>query len=439
MRYFSIIFLILFYITNAYGEGGRTCKDWLRGSSSIGDYGDRHTELISNGKVVSVCRQLSARGDIYSPQRYKFTGRFNSDGFPEYHVERQGCGINMLQVLASVEKDFERNIDALLGDFTDFNSINVCHLGPATLDLSPDLNFHFEFNILKPEEMLKQFSEIVSNLTSKLIEAANFITVLIAAPCDCTSSEPIYVSIPPEWLISGGLPGDVIRAALGVIGLPQRIYIGDSRYTCVKEEEWGSNHGGSYAANFFFTDDDSLSERQKHKHYIFIPEDNRRQVCLKRDGHARAVGCVNRLFTMVGPYRNELEDEDKVRIDNENARYYVENYGSSFIEPVIRLQYGDSSQLLKYKFHNGREEIRNNIPVCTEFGSDSERKRYCAIVPNYNKAEVCACEEELCGANIFLGCVARPSLEESNIALTVDYVVDHEEFLCIYSFSKEVR
>ena len=362
MNYAVTIFLLLFFISTE-GVGGKSCYDYLQGSTSIGSHGETHTELKDeDGKVISVCKQMGAGTGIYSPQRYKFKAYFDEDGQPKYSFLRQSCGIGIQALVASIIALGEAVVEIMLGSDFNIDAVNYCY-----------------FNS-------KEFYDptgIIYGVVSLALRSVGF-------NCDCI-----------EY-------GATIKTVC-------------VKYRCNYPEDWRNYRDGNAT---IFNDDDVYSNVVKSDHYIFKAGDRSRQVCLQQNNDQQ-VGCVTRLFPAVGPYKVNLIDEPKVIIEKQESRYYAENYESSFVEPVIKLKYDDRSQLLKYRFH-GEEEVNNSIPMCAEFGDG----RYCAIVPDNDNSKVCACKEkDNCSAGIFVGCVARPSLEESNIALVIDYVADNPSAL----------
>jgi len=75
---------------------------------------------------------------------------------------------------------------------------------------------------------------------------------------------------------------------------------------------------------------------------------------------------------------------------------------------------------LRYKY-TGDDTVYDDKPQCSPFPNLDTNIKYCAHVPSDMPNKVCACVEGNCESKKYLGCTARPTPRQSNLAILAKY------------------
>lgn len=112
-------------------------------------------------------------------------------------------------------------------------------------------------------------------------------------------------------------------------------------------------------------------------------------------------------------------------LENANNKPGYLAMGSTFEAPMVRLMQRKTKEIIAaelklfYHFHSSTQTP--DKPQCSKFPDPDNNIQYCAVVTPNNPSQVCACEEQKCDKGLFLGCVPRPTLKQSNLAIMAEY------------------
>gem|GEM_PF-5964127 len=168
-------------------------------------------------------------------------------------------------------------------------------------------------------------------------------------------------------------------------------------------------------------------------------------------GLASLIGCVDEPPKPAPPIYNPVivtqanpmvVDVDTYNFINSSAitdilPYYI-GQGSTFDKPIIQMAIKNQASglttylNLQYNFSSNLNTTAPAIPACDTFPTNVFKPAgggtytFCAQVPSANPSQVCACmktnRNDLCAAETYMGCVPRPTLQQSGYVMVVDNV-----------------
>lgn len=157
--------------------------------------------------------------------------------------------------------------------------------------------------------------------------------------------------------------------------------------------------------------------------------------------HYSLLGCVNEPVNPEPPTFNpSIVTAVEPYIAEDAIEKYVDEYYSTFDQPVVKLilpgampSGADAILFLRYKFFGDATAYPNYPNTCAPFSGTANNTQYCAVVRPEMPGKVCACAQDRCDLKEDIGCIDRPTPEQSKYAIAAKYVQHYDAINKVYT------
>ncbi len=162
------------------------------------------------------------------------------------------------------------------------------------------------------------------------------------------------------------------------------------------------------------------------------------QIIGNKDYKTNLIGCVDEpIKPPPGTYNLVIPAGNEPYVDTSLTMQQLLDLGSRFNSPVAKVAYQhidrqtgktyDFELILRYKFNGDSIDLslpNTTAPQCATFNNVSTT--YCIAIPKDDQTKACVCAKDECDFQKFIGCVARPTPKDSNMAIIGEFASKHD-------------